>query len=329
MASRVPKSNSIRISVGTKRLPLISLIGFTKTTVSKEVRTYSRTLKTPAQINAFIKKMKKHVIDKSNLAFKSVCFDIYKRIIVDTPYLTGLSKATWQMGKNKKPRALPIGRDQINKFRRNPLPPIAAEKISLNRSTVPLSSVTYDDRVFILNNTPYLRYLEAGSSKQAPAGFIIQAVRNAIRDFTFDGVIRGREFGLSGKSSKSRRRKKIKPYKRLKPRKPFLIHKELDTQAARRREKKRPKVDANITKSKRPKATPDPIIPQTTIPKPRKPRKSRSKKKPPEKPFVPSLRSAKTKKKGTIKAVTKLKNKVKRVRKLKSRKVVTKNPAKK
>lgn len=101
-----------------------------------------------------------------------------------TPVDTGWARANWipQIGS---PRERVAGsRDQAEAGN---LPGDAAQGVAQVATGYTLAK----GPVFITNNVPYILALDAGSSKQAPKGFVRRAIVKAVR------VDLGRAFGLS------------------------------------------------------------------------------------------------------------------------------------
>lgn len=90
--------------------------------------------------------------------FKKVTFDMYGNLPRRTPKDTGRAQGNWQIGINNIPRGT-----------------LSLEGIGIVGGGQLLSAteqVKLGDRVYIVNNLPYIKKLEDGSSTQAPNGMV-------------------------------------------------------------------------------------------------------------------------------------------------------------
>ena len=107
--------------------------------------------------------------EEALLIVKKVVIDAYARIVDRTPVDTGRARASWQFGINTEPQGkVPEGdyRSQISG--------IVAETVS-EIEAAPAAVW------FIANNLDYIEALEAGWSKQAPAGMVSLTLREITR----------------------------------------------------------------------------------------------------------------------------------------------------
>lgn len=99
---------------------------------------------------------------------REAAFDLAENIIVGGPYSpgtpvdTGFARASWHIGINApvEPHQPPDNPDRAT----TPLDPVY--------TFVQLQAVRGGDVVYLSSNTIYMRFLEFGSSAQAPNGFI-------------------------------------------------------------------------------------------------------------------------------------------------------------
>lgn len=109
---------------------------------------------------------------------KQVALVVDQTVVSSTPVDTGRAKTNWITALNAP------SRQQINI-------PDPSGGVAINQCTDTLRNVHSGDSVFISNNLPYIQRLNDGWSRQAPAGFVEQAVQagvNAVRRFR--GLIR-------------------------------------------------------------------------------------------------------------------------------------------
>ena len=107
--------------------------------------------------------------EEALLIVKKVVIDAYASIVDRTPVDTGRARASWQFGINTEPQGkVPEGdyRSQISG--------IVAETVS-EIEAAPAAVW------FIANNLGYIEALEAGWSKQAPAGMVSLTLREITR----------------------------------------------------------------------------------------------------------------------------------------------------
>ena len=197
--SKIVDRNSLKLVVGNEELPVVTIDNFDFPRLAKEVRARYVEIKDPAQISAFFRRLSRHIKNTTTTAFRLLVFDVYNNLIVGTPYRTGLAKSHWQIARNRWPTAIAVTKETIRKLEKNPIPSAIADGISLARASLVVRTVNYKDTVYMANHVRYVKYLDAGSSLQAPKGFIRTAVFHAIRDFRFRGAITARTLGLDKK----------------------------------------------------------------------------------------------------------------------------------
>lgn len=98
-----------------------------------------------------------------------LAFSITAELVEATPVDTGWARANW-VPRRGAPQLVPVGSPQ------NVDRSAAAQgQASLARYSI------FDGSIFISNNVPYIGRLNAGHSKQAPAGFIQRSIFRGIR----------------------------------------------------------------------------------------------------------------------------------------------------
>lgn len=99
---------------------------------------------------------------------KKLVLDIHERLVTTTPVDTGWARANWLLAVGK-PVEKPVG----SKKKIDPAPQAVGVGSILKWK---FSQGPAHDT----NNVPYIRKLNEGSSKQAPAGFVDKAVQAAV-----------------------------------------------------------------------------------------------------------------------------------------------------
>lgn len=98
-------------------------------------------------------------------------------VVLATPVDTGRARANWQVGIGSPVKQATDETD-----------PNGQPTISRNGSRI--SSRKAGDTIYLSNNVAYIGYLNQGSSAQAPAGFVEQAVAQAVRTIHSTRVLR-------------------------------------------------------------------------------------------------------------------------------------------
>jgi hypothetical protein len=137
----------------------------------------SGTVATPEQFAARMKALGAKAEAGVNRKIKKTALAILTELAVQTPVDTGRARSNWMVGLGGPP-------DDGN------FPPYAAgEKGSTARAnatmTIETGKAAMSDRqlgqaVYITNEVPYIEQLNNGSSAQAPAGFVQQAVQYGV-----------------------------------------------------------------------------------------------------------------------------------------------------
>ena len=99
-------------------------------------------------------------------AIKKIALDVDKSVVLATPVDTGRARANWQASIN------------------SPIDTVSSDSDSSGGKTISQAQAaiaTYrsGDTIHITNNLPYIKRLNEGWSKQAPAGFVDKAVQTA------------------------------------------------------------------------------------------------------------------------------------------------------
>lgn len=101
------------------------------------------------QLEAFSKKLKLNI----RLVTTKIVIDAWSRITARTPVDTGRARASWNVKEGSPATTAP-------------------EKGNYGTPTLPALDFSGEKSVFITTSLDYVRYLEKGSSQQAPAGMV-------------------------------------------------------------------------------------------------------------------------------------------------------------
>jgi len=105
------------------------------------------------------------------LVVKKLSFDIFADVVVGTPVDTGRAMNNWVISIGSPSRDVTdVGGSSAS---------IAASKEGT--AVGKLAEVKPFDTVWISNNLPYIGFLEEGTSKQAPKGWVEKAIQNNLR----------------------------------------------------------------------------------------------------------------------------------------------------
>ncbi len=86
---------------------------------------------------------------------RRIAADLFRRVVERTPVDTGRARANWDLTINN-----PSDRLDIDDFGQPVLVPPA------------IAQITGKEKIYLVNNLPYIERLEHGWSKQAPAGMV-------------------------------------------------------------------------------------------------------------------------------------------------------------
>jgi len=97
-------------------------------------------------------------------------------VAIGTPVDTGRARANWFAGAADDPSALTEQTDP-------------SAMLSISRIKEAAENVGKGESVFLYNNLPYVAGLNDGNSKQAPAGFVENAIKSAEKAIRDGGLI--------------------------------------------------------------------------------------------------------------------------------------------
>jgi len=108
---------------------------------------------------SFSKDIKKWT-DKAERAavyvFRGTALDIFSKVILRTPVDTGRARGNWQCSINNLASGETTG----------------TGRSALGRAKNATGKAKITDKIYLINNLPYIKKLEYGSSQQAPRGMV-------------------------------------------------------------------------------------------------------------------------------------------------------------
>ena len=107
------------------------------------------------------------VVDGTDLVTRATAVAASETVTLATPVDTGRARGNWQIGLGTPVRRETDANDRSGQ-----------ETITRNSRRV--AARVPGQTIFISNNVPYIVELNAGSSSQAPAGFVEEAVQAAV-----------------------------------------------------------------------------------------------------------------------------------------------------
>lgn len=110
-----------------------------------------------------IRAMGARIEDNSNEVVRRTALAINQAVVLATPVDTGRARANWQVGLDE---SIDEPTDDTD--------PSGGETVSRNNQVIEQSAPGQD--IHLSNNLPYIEALNNGSSSQAPAGFVEEAI---------------------------------------------------------------------------------------------------------------------------------------------------------
>lgn len=101
-----------------------------------------------------------------DLVIRKIALDLFKRVILKSPVLTGRFKGNWQVAIG----SIPAGVLEIDD---------KSGSATISKMTAAVLGLKAGQVIYLVNNLEYARPLEYGHSKQAPAG----VVRITVQEF--------------------------------------------------------------------------------------------------------------------------------------------------
>lgn len=102
-------------------------------------------------------------VDRANgnldLVVRKIALDLFSRVIIKTPVLTGRAKGSWLVSVNSIPQGDPGTLDKSG-------------NVSIQRVNAAVAGMKAGQVITLCSNLSYSNRLEFGYSKQAPAGMV-------------------------------------------------------------------------------------------------------------------------------------------------------------
>lgn len=96
---------------------------------------------------------------KMDLAVRKISLELFSRVILKTPVDTGRARGNWQVAVGNVPSGTLELEDKSG-------------SATISAATASAAGLRAGDVIFLVNNLPYIRRLEDGYSKKAPAGMV-------------------------------------------------------------------------------------------------------------------------------------------------------------
>lgn len=114
-------------------------------------------------------------------ALHAFAMTAYDNLQFATPIDTGQAKSNWRVGVGALlDEFFPLG--DYNKRKGKHTPDVASVEATAALSHAAIAGWNGDETLFIANSSPYIQYLNDGSSVQAPAGFVEFALASAFNE---------------------------------------------------------------------------------------------------------------------------------------------------
>jgi hypothetical protein len=118
-----------------------------------------------ADLNRFAESIDKKV----EAVIRQIVIELFNAITLHNPVDTGYSRSNWRVSVNEPDETVSVPpSDKARADTKNRTGWIEAPSLDLSI----LSNLQSTDSVFVTNSVDYVQYLEEGSSKQAPSGFL-------------------------------------------------------------------------------------------------------------------------------------------------------------
>ena len=112
-----------------------------------------------------ISKFVKKVPDKVNEMVRKIVFDVYRNVVMRTPFDTGRAMGNWQIDIDRMPTDILEATGQA-------MQDAVAQQL-INKSHTIIAKIKNNSVIYIINNCEYIIPLEHGHSRlQAPQGMV-------------------------------------------------------------------------------------------------------------------------------------------------------------
>ena len=107
-----------------------------------------------------IRRVNAKMRDRADKIMRAVALEASRRIVMRTPVDTGRARGNWHASIGSPDLTVDMGK----------MDPGGGATIAVHQVVV--ANTRYGDAFYIVNGVPYIRRLEFGSSRQAPAGMV-------------------------------------------------------------------------------------------------------------------------------------------------------------
>ena len=112
----------------------------------------------------------KRTLDEVIKIEKTIVLDAFTSIIMKTPVDTGRARGNWQINTGGPAAGFAKTNSKTG-------------RAPLRKGTSEINNAPAHSAYYIVNNVPYVPYLENGSSKQAPLGMVALTVQEIVTKF--------------------------------------------------------------------------------------------------------------------------------------------------
>lgn len=128
----------------------------------------------PQQFADSLHELSKRIVDNVDAGWRATVLAVDQAVVVATPVDTGRARSNWRVSTDKT-------EDIFEAFAKGVSGSTASAntQAALDQGAEAVKQAT-GDVMYISNNLPYIQPLNDGSSAQAPAGFVEQAVQAGI-----------------------------------------------------------------------------------------------------------------------------------------------------
>lgn len=125
----------------------------------------------PNEFARRIRRLGRTIESNTDRLFRETSLAVLTEVVVSTPVDTGRARGNWNVGLGAAPDPTPEQQEATADTSGQP---------TIARGSVQISQRRSGQAVFLSNNVPYIEPLNAGSSAQAPAGFVENAVQAGV-----------------------------------------------------------------------------------------------------------------------------------------------------
>lgn len=106
-----------------------------------------------------LRKFGANTMEQATQVVKKIATDVLTSVVLRTPVDTGRARANWQVGVGKYDRNIIETEDKQG-------------SLAISKGKSAMSGTEAGDKIYVVNNLPYIQRLEEGHSQQAPQGMV-------------------------------------------------------------------------------------------------------------------------------------------------------------